>query len=66
MQTAEWLQVISDPKNRWFEPREVLLGQEYFLHAYGSFYVVSGRSVSEWIVPNAPMLRKLGNEGAIT
>ena len=66
MLTAKWLQVISNPNNRWYEPREALLGQEYFLHAFGSFYVVSGRSVTEWIVPNAPMLRKLSNEGANT
>jgi hypothetical protein len=33
------------------------------MHAFGSFYVVSGRAVEDWIVPNAPMLRKLSNEG---
>lgn len=59
------LQVISEPSNRWYEPRETLLGQEYFMHAFGSFYIVSGRSVENWIVPNAPMLRKLSNEGMI-
>lgn len=59
------LQVISVPSNRWYEPREVLLGEEYFLHAFGSFYVVSGHSVDKWIVPNAHMLRKLSNEGIL-
>jgi hypothetical protein len=56
--------VISEPSDRWYEPREALLGQEYFMHAFGSFYLVSGHAVDEWIVPNAPMLRKLSNEGA--
>ena len=54
--------MISNPNNRWYESREALLGEEYFLHAFGSFYVVSGRSVDKWIVPNAHMLRKLSNE----
>jgi hypothetical protein len=57
--------VISNSKDRWYEPRGALLGHEYFMHALGSLYVVSGRAVHDWIAPNAAALRLLSNEGAL-
>lgn len=47
-----------------YEPAHLLLGQAYFLNAYGSLYVLSGRAVRDVAVRNWRHLRLLANEGA--
>ncbi|KAK6927280.1 Glycosyl transferase, family 31 [Dillenia turbinata] len=38
--------VITDPKLKWYEKSGDLLGNEYFLHAYGPIYVLSAEVVA--------------------
>jgi hypothetical protein len=47
-----------------YEPLSKLIGEEYYMHAYGSAYVVSSRVVEDFIAPNHHLLRKTRNEGA--
>jgi len=47
---------------RWFEPQHILLGSDYFLHAYGSLYVMSREVVEKVIIRNMDNLRMLANE----
>ncbi|KAG2495703.1 hypothetical protein HYH03_006303 [Edaphochlamys debaryana] len=54
--------VRSDPEDRWFEPQSLLLGPAYFLHAYGSAYVLSARAVRDVVVARFERLRLLANE----
>ncbi|EFJ46484.1 hypothetical protein VOLCADRAFT_46325, partial [Volvox carteri f. nagariensis] len=54
--------VFRDPKHRWYEPQYLLLGSDYFLHAYGSAYVLSAEAVRQVIIHNYQHLRLLANE----
>ncbi|KAH9800005.1 putative beta-1,3-galactosyltransferase 12 [Citrus sinensis] len=38
--------VITDPKMKWYEKSGHLIGNEYFLHAYGPIYVLSANVVA--------------------
>lgn len=38
--------VITDPKMKWYEKSGHLIGNEYFLHAYGPMYVLSAEVVA--------------------
>ncbi|KAL6215314.1 hypothetical protein ACLB2K_014745 [Fragaria x ananassa] len=38
--------VITDPKMKWYEKSGHLIGNEYYLHAYGPIYVLSAEVVS--------------------
>ncbi|XP_065851353.1 probable beta-1,3-galactosyltransferase 12 isoform X2 [Euphorbia lathyris] len=38
--------VITDPKMKWFEKSGNLIGNDYFLHAYGPIYVLSAEVVA--------------------
>ncbi|KAK7831195.1 putative beta-1 [Quercus suber] len=38
--------VITDPKMKWYEKSGHLIGNEYFLHAYGPIYVLSAEVVA--------------------
>lgn len=55
--------VWKDEKTRWFEPDHLLLGQEYYLHAYGSIYALAKKTVQNVIIRNFSNLRYLSNEG---
>ncbi|GMH38226.1 hypothetical protein BSKO_06110 [Bryopsis sp. KO-2023] len=54
--------VWKEENTRWFEPQHLLLGNEYYLHAYGSIYVMSKRTVEDVIVRNFNNLRYFANE----
>ncbi|KAL9376475.1 hypothetical protein Peur_030595 [Populus x canadensis] len=38
--------VITDPHKKWYEKSGHLIGKEYFLHAYGSIYVLAAEVVA--------------------
>ncbi|CAN1845550.1 Probable beta-1,3-galactosyltransferase 14 [Linum perenne] len=38
--------VFGDPKLKWYEPLNYMLGREYFLHAYGPLYALSADVVT--------------------
>ncbi|CAN0845458.1 Probable beta-1,3-galactosyltransferase 12 [Linum grandiflorum] len=42
--------VITDPKLKWYEKSGHLIGNEYFLHAYGPIYVLSAEIVASLAV----------------
>lgn len=52
------------PDSKWYEPAWRIVGFRNHLHAYGSIYALSGRVVSQVLVPNAKLLRYIANEGA--
>jgi hypothetical protein len=54
--------VWKKPGTRWYEPRNLLIGKAYYLHAYGSIYVLSGDVVERVVVRNFDNLRLLANE----
>jgi Galactosyltransferase len=54
----------SNPKDKWFEPAGKLIGEEYYMNAYGSIYVLRQEVVQRVLTSNAPILRTFANEGA--
>ncbi|KAJ4952999.1 hypothetical protein NE237_029831 [Protea cynaroides] len=54
--------VITDPKMKWFEKSGHLIGNEYFLHAYGPIYVLSAEIVASLATARNNSLRMLSNE----
>lgn len=54
--------VWTHPGTRWYEPNHLLTGPSYYMHAYGSLYVLSGKVVHEVIAKNFDNLRMLANE----
>ncbi|GLC41799.1 hypothetical protein PLESTM_001240900 [Pleodorina starrii] len=54
--------VYSEEGTRWYEPLHLLLGPTYYLHAYGSAYVLSAEAARRVIVRNYHNLRLLRNE----
>ncbi|KAL9248581.1 putative beta-1,3-galactosyltransferase 14 [Drosera capensis] len=47
--------VFTDPKLKWYEPLSHLLGNEYFLHAYGPIYalsssVIRNTTIGSWML----------------
>ena len=55
--------VWKEKGERWYEPQHLLMGSEYFLHAYGSLYVTSGEVVKNVVLKNYDNLRMFSNEG---
>ena len=55
--------VWTTPGSRWYEPSFLLIGATYYMHAYGSIYVMSGRTVDKVVVRNFNYLRMFANEG---
>lgn len=54
---------MTSPEWRWYEPQHAVLGsKEYFTHAWGSIYVLSGSAASS-IAQTASKLRYFANEG---
>ena len=58
--------VHGDPKSKWFEPAQLLIGREYHMNAYGSIYVLNGRVIDDVVIPNKERLRLLANEGVLS
>ncbi|KAJ4897977.1 hypothetical protein Rs2_24771 [Raphanus sativus] len=54
--------VFTDPKLKWYEPLGDLLGQEYFLHAYGPIYALSADVVTSLVALKNNSFRMFSNE----
>ncbi|KAJ4833780.1 hypothetical protein Tsubulata_014692 [Turnera subulata] len=54
--------VITDPKLKWYEKSGYLIGNEYFLHAYGPIYVLSAEVVASLAAARNNSLRMFSNE----
>uniref|UniRef100_A0A7N1A6R0 Hexosyltransferase n=1 Tax=Kalanchoe fedtschenkoi TaxID=63787 RepID=A0A7N1A6R0_KALFE len=54
--------VFTDPKLKWYEPQSSLLGNEYFLHAYGPIYALSADVVSSLVALRNNSFRMFSNE----
>ncbi|GMY28865.1 probable beta-1,3-galactosyltransferase 12 isoform X1 [Fagus crenata] len=54
--------VITDPKMKWYEKSGHLIGNEYFLHAYGPIYVLSAEVVASLAAARNNSLRMFSNE----
>ncbi|CAL9180236.1 unnamed protein product [Musa hybrid cultivar] len=54
--------VFTDPKLKWYEPLAYLLGEEYFLHAYGPIYALSADVVSSLVALRNNSIRMFSNE----
>lgn len=54
--------VITDPKMKWYEKSGHLIGNEYFLHAYGPIYVLSKEVVASLAAARNNSLRMFNNE----
>ncbi|GAY57655.1 hypothetical protein CUMW_181110 [Citrus unshiu] len=54
--------VITDPKMKWYEKSGHLIGNEYFLHAYGPIYVLSANVVASLAAARNNSLRMFSNE----
>lgn len=54
---------MTSPEWRWYEPQHAVLGsREYFTHAWGSIYVLSGTAATA-IAEMPSRLRYFANEG---
>lgn len=54
--------VWKEENAQWYEPQHLLMGSQYFLHAYGSLYVTSAAVAKKVIVKNFDDLRLFSNE----
>ncbi|KAI4333581.1 hypothetical protein L6164_018368 [Bauhinia variegata] len=54
--------VFTDPKLKWYEPLSLLLGKEYFVHAYGPIYVLSADVVASLVALRNNSFRMFSNE----
>nr|CAD1822267.1 unnamed protein product [Ananas comosus var. bracteatus] len=54
--------VFTDPKLKWYEPLSYLLGNEYFLHAYGPIYALSADVVASLVALRNNSFRMFSNE----
>ncbi|KAF5748318.1 beta-1 3-galactosyltransferase 12 isoform X1 [Tripterygium wilfordii] len=54
--------VITDPKLKWYEKSGHLIGNGYFLHAYGPIYVLSAEVVASLAAARNNSLRMFSNE----
>ncbi|KAL6208018.1 hypothetical protein ACLB2K_018970 [Fragaria x ananassa] len=54
--------VITDPKMKWYEKSGHLIGNEYYLHAYGPIYVLSAEVVASLATARNNSLRMFNNE----
>ncbi|KFK32543.1 hypothetical protein AALP_AA6G256600 [Arabis alpina] len=54
--------VITDPKLKWYEKQGNLIGNEYFLHAYGPIYILSAEIVASLAAARNGSLRMFNNE----
>ena len=57
-------QIIKSPRYRWYEPQHALLGgHDYFTHAWGTAYVLSGAAAAALAAVRGGTLRHFANEG---
>ena len=55
---------MTSPEWRWYEPQHAVLGgKEYFTHAWGSIYVLSGSTALHLAQMPAGLMRFFANEG---
>eukprot|EP01018_Ginkgo_biloba_P000174 Gb_40832 [translate_table: standard] len=54
--------VFTDPNLKWYEPLGNLLGNEYFIHAYGPIYALSAEVVAGLAVLRNDSFRMFSNE----
>ncbi|KAL2612908.1 hypothetical protein R1flu_024600 [Riccia fluitans] len=54
--------VITSPAYKWYEPLAYMLGNEYFLHAYGPIYALSRGVVADLVTFKNDSLRMFSNE----
>ena len=55
---------MTSPEWRWYEPQHAVLGgKDYFTHAWGSIYVLSGKAASTIAQLPANSMRYFANEG---
>ncbi|XP_022137513.1 probable beta-1,3-galactosyltransferase 13 [Momordica charantia] len=54
--------VFTDSKLKWYEPLSPLLGNEYFLHAYGPMYILSADVVASLVALKNNSFRMFSNE----
>ncbi|CAN0891321.1 Probable beta-1,3-galactosyltransferase 14 [Linum grandiflorum] len=54
--------VFGDPKLKWYEPLNYMLGKEYFLHAYGPLYALSADVVTSLAAIRNDSFRMFSNE----
>lgn len=55
---------MKSPEWRWYEPQHAVLGGEtYFTHAWGSIYVLSGKTASMIAAMPLGSFRFFANEG---
>ncbi|KAK9699760.1 hypothetical protein RND81_08G194500 [Saponaria officinalis] len=54
--------VITDPKMKWYESQGHLVGNEFFLHAYGPMYILSAEVVASLATARNNSLRMFSNE----
>ncbi|CAN1179414.1 Probable beta-1,3-galactosyltransferase 14 [Linum perenne] len=54
--------VFGDPKLKWYEPLNYMLGREYFLHAYGPLYALSADVVTSLAAIRNNSFRMFSNE----
>lgn len=54
--------VVTDPKQKWYESLGHLIGNEYFLHAYGPIYALSTDVVATLATAKNDSLRMFNNE----
>ena len=56
--------IMKEPRYRWYEPQhQVLGGGNYFTHAWGSLYILSGRIAAIIASVQPGTLRYFNNEG---
>ena len=56
--------IMTSPEWRWYEPQHAVLGgRDYFTHAWGSIYVLSGSVASTIAQMPAGLMRFFANEG---
>ena len=57
---------MTSPEWRWYEPQHAVLGgKEYFTHAWGSIYVLSGKAAFTVAQLPANSMRYFANEGKV-
>ncbi|XP_078438788.1 putative beta-1,3-galactosyltransferase 12 isoform X2 [Wolffia australiana] len=54
--------VVTDPKMKWYESSGHLIGNEYFMHAYGPIYIISADVASALSEARNGSLRIFNNE----
>uniref|UniRef100_A0A1D1XFV3 Hexosyltransferase n=1 Tax=Anthurium amnicola TaxID=1678845 RepID=A0A1D1XFV3_9ARAE len=54
--------VVTDPKMKWYESSGHLIGNEYFLHAYGPVYALSAGVVAALSTARNDSMRMFSNE----